>query len=323
MSEPKDPLDRSISVEAALTENGVKASAKSRFLVALDRLLGGLVDIPGSYIDGKAQLRRLEDEIKRAQVKRSADLALEISSKLEILENAAIYTSRQDMLRKQLNREGVTIEALEELSQHPPEDDNPGTIDDDWLNVFGDYAARSSSERMRLLWGRILAGEVRKPGAFSLSTMRVLSEVDREVASMFQEYMVGILSYRFLIKEDGLQGEKLLNLTSLEEAGLLQDVNGSLGFDQTLDRNGVFLYQQGKMVLSVKGPPDHKFRISVIAISRAGRELMSILPQESDDIALRKIAQVIMPVATEVSLGFVTGKPTSDSITFVLCEKLK
>lgn len=50
-----DHLSNELSVEASLTESGVKASAKSRFLSAIDRMLGGIMDLPAAILKEKRQ----------------------------------------------------------------------------------------------------------------------------------------------------------------------------------------------------------------------------------------------------------------------------
>ena len=57
----------------------------------------------------------------------------------------------------------------------------------DWLDFFGDYAEKANAEAVRDLWGRVLAGEIRRPGTFSLYTLRILAELDQQVARWFEE----------------------------------------------------------------------------------------------------------------------------------------
>lgn len=49
MSGDEDHLSNEISVEASLTESGVKATAKSRLLSAIDRMFGGMIDFPAAF----------------------------------------------------------------------------------------------------------------------------------------------------------------------------------------------------------------------------------------------------------------------------------
>lgn len=62
--------------------------------------------------------------------------------------------------KKQLNLESVTAYAAELLLDAPPVLDEP--IGEDWKTRFFNIAEEVSNEEMQALWGRILAGEIKK-----------------------------------------------------------------------------------------------------------------------------------------------------------------
>lgn len=93
-----------------------------------------------------------------------------------------------DIFEKQERRENVLHFAAEELShqQSPPEADTappPEALDEDWLTGLQGFAEKASSERMQRLFGRILAGEIRRPGSFSLFTLDVVSKLSPQDAA--------------------------------------------------------------------------------------------------------------------------------------------
>ena len=59
-------------------------------------------------------------------------------------------------------------------------------IDDDWLNNFEKEAKYKSTEEMQQLFGRILAGEIKQPGSYSIKAVKALSELDPTVAALFK-----------------------------------------------------------------------------------------------------------------------------------------
>jgi hypothetical protein len=95
-----------------------------------------------------------------------------------------------------LNEYGLKLEnkaaaarcAVEELvNTQPLNDEAPDAeISADWLNYFSDIAAQKSDPEMQRLMGRILAGEIRKPGSFSPMTISVLSTLTPVVAQRFE-----------------------------------------------------------------------------------------------------------------------------------------
>src|SRR5690554_3131042 len=79
--------------------------------------------------------------------------------------------------KKQLNLESVTAYAAEQLKDEPPVTDEP--IDEDWKTRFFNIAEEVSNEEMQALWGRILAGEIKKPKSYSLRTLEVLRNLSK------------------------------------------------------------------------------------------------------------------------------------------------
>jgi Protein of unknown function (DUF2806) len=79
--------------------------------------------------------------------------------------------------RKFENRAAATRVALDEIKQAPGTVDATAEIEDDWLNFYAKLAEDKSSAELQQLFGRILAGEIRKPGSFSLKTLQLVSLV--------------------------------------------------------------------------------------------------------------------------------------------------
>ena len=86
------------------------------------------------------------------------------------------------------NKKRVIERAVEYLVSFRPgpeaeTEPDSGEVDPDWLNHFGGYAEKATSEHVRDLWARVLGGEIRRPGSFSLATLRLLAELDRQMAA--------------------------------------------------------------------------------------------------------------------------------------------
>jgi hypothetical protein len=80
-----------------------------------------------------------------------------------------------DSVLKQSNREKIARLALEDFTAQTDTQaaDAATEIDDDWLNVFVRLAEDKTSEELQQLFGRILAGEIRKPGSFLITNSAV------------------------------------------------------------------------------------------------------------------------------------------------------
>jgi hypothetical protein len=176
----------------------------------------------------------------------------------------------------------------------PPEpidpQNDPTEIEEDWMGLFAGYSDRASSERLRKLWGRILAGEIRKPGSFALSTLRVISEMDAEIALIFQEVVSLRISASHLLKPKVIRNEILRKWTFLEEVGLIQGVDGNLSYTYSGNPREFRTTFTNNYGLRIHFTEKKKSAaVSVVAITRAGRQIAEILPWD-EVAALRAVA---------------------------------
>lgn len=325
-TEDNDPLSSEISLEVQLDEKGVKAGAKSRFMVALDRLCGSLVDVPGAYVEGVSRRKRLRNQIREELMRAEGEAAIELKRADPAAGRAALDHFADDLSRKQINKEAIVLHAIEDMREHPGEDtaeSDEQPLDDDWLNLFGNHAENASSDHLRRMWGKVLAGEIRKPGSFSLSTLRFISEIDREIATKFQEAVQHRFMGGFIARNDDIKGSQLIDLVFLEEIGLLQQVAGigGLQISHKFDESGQYLFRHGKLLLIATGLANQDISIPVIKITRTGREIATILPLAPDLEVLRSIAAKLS-TATTVEIAIITSE-TAGRVSYMTVEKVK
>jgi hypothetical protein len=85
--------------------------------------------------------------------------------------------------KRQKNIEKVTTSTAAELSREKDvPDERP---DDDWVFQFFEHAQDVSDGDMQQLWARLLAGEINKPGSFSLRTLNCLKAMTKPDAELF------------------------------------------------------------------------------------------------------------------------------------------
>lgn len=311
-----------ISVSAELTENGIKAGATSRALAALDRLFGSTIDLAGVPIEGLRDRMRARNDNREELIRAAGRLAIERLGRDPEISTPLIEGQVSEAARKAENKEAIALEFLEELRSEPGEQqDKPDPIDPDWLNMFSTHAENASSDHLRTLWARILAGQVRSPGAFSLSTLRFVSELDKSIAELFQKHLGSIVFEQFLIKPKDLKGEELIELTFLEEVGLLIEVNGMLGMEQANGSDGFKYIAQGNLLLRMRMASDK--RIELIKLTRVGREIASILPKRSDEQVLLDIFEYVEESVVEADINVITARLPGGSVNFSAMRKLK
>ncbi|MEM8556752.1 MAG: DUF2806 domain-containing protein [Bacteroidota bacterium] len=129
--------------------------------------------------------------------------------------------------RKERNFEGIVGEAVNQFStDNGPVSDDP--VDDDWATRFFSYAEDVSDREMQLIWARILTGEVRRPGSFSLrllERLRTLSKKEAQTLQSLSPYVAeilpnGVLSGALFKTPNHDQHFRFDDLIILEEAGL-------------------------------------------------------------------------------------------------------
>jgi hypothetical protein len=322
-ADEKDELSGEVALRAHIDKSGLTLAGKSRALAATDRLLGGLIGIPGQYLEGRRSKAAMKDAIEVERLRAEGNHAIEL---LKIKSEFARMAARRfiaEELQKQVNREAVWLEMDTEISALLPLDgEDPGDkcceLDNDWTNIFVGYAEKASSERLRQLWGRILAGEIRKPGSFALSTLRIISEMDAEIATAFQE----IVALRFgpdtVLPPTEMKNDILNKWVFLEEVGLLQGVLSNLNIslspeaDTLDDKSSTDTILLGEYYLKVWFRNKAQIIFRYVRITRVGQQLAAILPLNELE-SLAELAERIRWQSDGVEIGRLIAKNESFS----------
>lgn len=314
---PKDELERAVGIQLHFQGFDFGLKTTSRAIAAADRLLGGVIGLPAAYAEGwrsqaegkfRAPAERVYPELPEPVVRRII----------------------AEELRKQENLEAVWAEAkktLLETAQTNKEaaDNGPNEVSPDWMNYFSSFAEKASSETIRPLWGRILAGEIRHPSSFSVSALRVLSEIDAETAKAFQEiaeFRISGKTFGFsedlLVKARPVSGLPLVTLTRLEEAGLLHGASSMLHSPFQVKEAEPYclsLTPGFGLMLTAKNK-GASLKIDLIKITQVGSQICSILPRDEME-ACRRTAQ-LLNADVKIELIKIVGRANSQIISIPL-----
>lgn len=201
-----------------------------------------------------------------------------------------------ETLRQEDNIEKVFEVAANELSSAETVSDEP--VDNDWITRFFNIAKDVSNEDMQRVWGKILAGEIQKPGKFSYRTMETLRNLSQREATMFQKIMPFVMRAGgecfFSSNEDLLNEYNIIfaDLLLLQECGL---VNISLSNNPSVSQTkNSFLYSD-TVIVHFWGYTDEEvtLRFGVHTLTTAGKELYSILAHNGDKSYAIKWAEII------------------------------
>jgi len=207
--------------------------AKS-IMSAVSALVTAGLAVPTAYLEAWAQGIRAEGSAKETFAKGAAAIALSNATEdKELAKRATLFLGGR-ILREQKNREAITDGALEELRANPPTEDSKCEIEEDWLDMFARHAERKSDKDMQAYFSRVLAGEIRKPGSFSPTTVEVLARLTPTIAKLYQQFCNISLELSngdtFVLAEPfgpaGVEGIPALGLPfpkllELQDAGLL------------------------------------------------------------------------------------------------------
>ena len=192
--ESSDPM-----LEAAsdlLLDSTIPVPLRRGIVQALNRLGGGLIDIPAGFLERRDAEKRAESE-ERIKFTRAVNRELmdQIKTDPEFTQRAS-NTFAHRILREQLNLEktfrfamGLFKKKEYDNSENQKADiavEKP--ISEDWFNIFEKETSQKSTEEMQRRFGKVLAGEIEKPGSHSIKAIEVLGDMDQRVAMLFNTF---------------------------------------------------------------------------------------------------------------------------------------
>lgn len=308
---PTSSAHNESSFLATMTEwaSGVPKMFQKPLAKATGRLLLGMVSVPA------AKLGAIADDIKHSQAMREKmrsaivkDAIRRIPDSHDIGERAIEYFAA-DIIGKQQNREGVLKSAVEELTHTtpPPEQDSQQhkseqTLDDDWLNDFACRAESASTSRMRNLFGRILAGEIRNPGSFSLFTLDFLSKLGRADAKIITDISPYVIGESFILTKSSMEILNFSLASRLGSLGILAPTSiGAVQAMSTITLANPHIFQNRFTAILTSGnkvfffvasqPKDVSFQCSVL--TNIGQEVLSLHASDPSPVMLREFAYIL------------------------------
>ena len=295
-----------LAADAAFS--GIPIPYRRNFFKAMGQLCSAAIDIPVAYLTGKADELRAETaaRIKLTNVS-TEQIAQQMQTDPEYARVAA-QKFGQRVIREQVNLDLISQRAANELTNNGDSvdelesEESGDTINDDWLNAFETEARLKNSEEMQAYFGKVLAGEIRKPGTYSTRTVRILGSLDQNVATLFLRLCSICISQFQDMRVPSLGGsagnnaleEYGLNFSALNllnEHGLvISDYNSWREYKTTLPvqatgKHTVFLPFgfQGKhwiLMPASSGKTGKNLRIHGVALTRSGMELSRIVEIE-------------------------------------------
>jgi Protein of unknown function (DUF2806) len=168
---------------------------------------------------------------------------------------------------------------------------DPELASPDWIRNFYDKCRLTSDEEMKILWAKVLAGEVNSPGAFSKRTVNLVGELEKEDAQNFtkmasfvlleREPFLFITNYNLpFFKRAGITHASLLKL---QDAGLLDSETFGGYSIQDAPSELIFRYFENAVKLKrIAGRRDVFFVPSVFMLTTSGKQLYPVCGPEKN-----------------------------------------
>jgi len=274
---------------------------------SISRIVKGAGDAGAAWIDTlQAKGEQVSSSIRATTKAREASLEAytekAISEGLQdpdLIQRTKEYTVIS-ALRSQQNRESVAEKTTEKLANDSIPEDHP-QVDDDWLNTFSEYAGKASTERMRDHWASILADEIRKPGAFSLSSLQLMSVLDKRTSDIIKSTLCRTIDGMYVPDVKSISsGPNYVDLLDLEHIGFLT-TGRSKGVSRDPNNEGVKEYfDYNNLYFEVTSK--NQIRLGVSILTRVGRELLPILGSHYDANFITEFAEYIKELGGEVKI---------------------
>ena len=305
----------------AISGTDIPAPIKKSFFKAVGQLCTAAVEIPVAYMEGIAQERGAETQARIKLIEKSSNEIAEQMQFNPEYARAAVKKFGQRVVREQINLDRITHKAADALTfdarsgQAPdaaildaPTQAEQKTIDDDWLNVFEKEASQKSTEEMQGIFAKLLAGEIRRPTTYSIKSVRLLGSMDQGAAGLFKRFCSKCIALKLHgpdfvrvidARVPSLNGNAASNalrqyglsfddLNTLQEYGLIiADYNSRMDYTPAIVKdNSVLLPFEYATDLWALGPMEGfqgtELKISGVALTRSGKELMNIVDIEAD-----------------------------------------
>ncbi|MYA56881.1 DUF2806 domain-containing protein [Candidatus Poribacteria bacterium] len=190
-------------VRDLVSDSTIPAPISRNMFKVIDRLCSALMDVPVGYLERRSAEKRSESEGRiRIQTEVTNQIIQQMKVDPEFPQRAGNRFAEK-ILREQFNLEKILSMTVGHLKKteydssitENVEGDSEKTIQDDWLNDFENEACQKSSEEMQERFARILAGEIKRPGTFSIRAIKLLGQIDSETASIFRTFCSGCISF--------------------------------------------------------------------------------------------------------------------------------
>jgi hypothetical protein len=217
-------------------------------------------------------------------------------------------------MTKQQNIESVVSMAYQEFGEDEMVSDEP--VDRDWILRLFRSVEDVSDEQMQELWAKVLAGQVKQPGRFSLRTLHTLSNMSKDEAEALQrvaEFTFFARGDCFLYKNYELCEEYDLHkeIIMLFDCGLLSENSDAVFRGNDMVADDTFL-STANMVCVCNNEEPEDCVLPVDFFTSVGTELLSIFDFEQNQAYFLEMFKAMKKEFPQLELTAYSIKQVTD-----------
>ena len=225
------------------------------------------------------------------------------------IEKIAEDNFRVEAIRREISIAKAVIHAEEELAQDPQKP-SAAQVSEDWLLRWRDCAASVSSDELHSLWGKVLAGEVKTPGNFSLRTLEFLRNLSQDEARGIEKLSQLVVSNIIFRGDQAIlhsEGVTFSLLLMMQELGIVSGVE-SIGMEMTWSSSSQDKFEHpllsyGRVLMVRHADAKHQLKLQIYQITTLGRQILKLGTFQANDNYLRVLGAAIKSQGFDVEIG--------------------
>jgi uncharacterized repeat protein (TIGR03899 family) len=259
-------------------------------------------NLPVIYKDGNLEIWQKPED--KTLILTSSDIAERCSNRID-------YQER----KRQKNIENITATAAEELAQETSVPDNPP--EEDWITRFFACAQDISSDEMQVLWGRILSGEIKKPGSYSLRTLEFIKNLTKSEAQTFEQLgkmAIQIPGGTWVVvvhNKDWLKDNREIfpmQQFLLGELGVMYPSDLSFNAFNDSETTEIAFFSDNYLLLLKRGEIKNNIQMPVWKFTGIGQELLTLVQKPLDEQYFYYIAKFFIEKKGEAWIAQIKTK---------------
>lgn len=212
-------------------------------------------------------------------------------------------------MRRHRNLKNIINYAASQMTNKDKASQEP--VREDWMARFLNNSQDVSEQDLQKLWGQILAGEIKRPGSYSLRTLEILRNINKEEALLFARVANFVFingnMYDILHDNNGALtkfGVQYDDFSYLMEIGVLQtdhDMTSTIRPQSLSNIANLFFGDKYKIVIKFDSSVGKK-SLRTYTLSNSGREIYSLLTTSPNIEYVQTIAASIQSDGIQVSV---------------------